>query len=209
MPVALRPGMGTGKYDAFLLMPRGARDEEFHTAVTELLSDWGSTAPVVPTAHIVSAGLDPLTVALRDFAYQMGMPAEVVTPDSEKGREVLARHGDASAFPVVSALGDITTQPSSVRDLAATIYGSVISNQTADGASQAGALASGLAAAAWAMAIFSFLGVLMAFVMGRRYRAATGTLNDAAASAAAVSHTLPTSATATRADAQQGSEERL
>ena len=36
----------TGKYDAYLLMPRGVRDEEFHTAITELLSDWGSAAPV-------------------------------------------------------------------------------------------------------------------------------------------------------------------
>src|SRR3954462_9658963 len=81
----LRPGLATGKYDAYLLMPRGVRDEEFHTAITELLSDWGSTAPVVPPAHLVSAGLDPLTVALRDFAYQMGMPAQVVSPDSPTG----------------------------------------------------------------------------------------------------------------------------
>ncbi len=119
----LRPGLATGKYDAFLLMPRGVRDEEFHTAVTELLSDWGSTAPVVATVQIVSPRLDALTVALRDFAYQMGMPAEVVAPDSDTGREVLARHGDSSAFPVVAALGDITAQPRSVRDLAVTIYG--------------------------------------------------------------------------------------
>ena len=119
----LRPGLATGKYDAFLLMPRGVRDEEFHTAVTELLSDWGSTAPVVATVHIVSPQLDALTVALRDFAFQMGMPAEVVTPESPAGRAVLARHGDSSAFPVVSALGDITSQPQSVRDLAVTIYG--------------------------------------------------------------------------------------
>ena len=40
---ALRPGLAAGKYDASLLMPRGVRDEEFHTAVCELLSDWGST----------------------------------------------------------------------------------------------------------------------------------------------------------------------
>ena len=104
-------------------MPRGVRDEEFHTAVTELLSDWGSTAPVVATVQIVSPQLDALTVALRDFAYQMGMPAEVVTPESATGRGVLARHGDSSAFPVVSALGDLTTQPRSVRDLAGTLYG--------------------------------------------------------------------------------------
>ena len=31
--------------------------------------------------------------------------------------------GDSSAFPVVSALGGITTQPRSVRDLAVTLYG--------------------------------------------------------------------------------------
>lgn len=82
--------------------------------------------------------------------------------------------------------------------LAATVYGTVIGNRTADGFSDADALAAGLAAAAWLMAIFSFLGVLMALVM-KRHRAAEGTLNDAAASAAAVSHTLPTTATATSA----------
>ena len=49
--------------------------------------------------------------------------------------------------------------------LAATIYGTVIANQTDGGASQGDALASGLAAASWMMAVFSFLGVLMAFVM--------------------------------------------
>ena len=119
----LRPGLATGKYDAYLLMPRGVRDEEFHTALTELLSDWGSASPVVPTAIIVSPELDPLTVALRDFAYQMGMPAQVVTPDSEAGRHVCELHGDDSRFPIVKALGGITSQPRSVRELAATIYG--------------------------------------------------------------------------------------
>jgi heme/copper-type cytochrome/quinol oxidase subunit 2 len=79
--------------------------------------------------------------------------------------------------------------------LAATIYDSVIGNQTADGASQGDALAAGLAAASWMMAIFSFLGVLMVVVIAR-HRAARGTLYDAAAAAAAHTHTLPTSATA-------------
>jgi EmrB/QacA subfamily drug resistance transporter len=79
--------------------------------------------------------------------------------------------------------------------LAATIYDTVISNQTDKGASPGDALASGLAAASWLMAVFSFLGVLMALVIAR-HRMAKGTLNDAAAAAAAVTHTLPTSATA-------------
>jgi Na+/melibiose symporter-like transporter len=79
--------------------------------------------------------------------------------------------------------------------LAATIYGTVIANQTDRGASGGDALASGLAAASWMMAVFSFLGVLMALVIAR-HRAAQGTLEDAAAAAAAHTHTLPTSATA-------------
>lgn len=78
--------------------------------------------------------------------------------------------------------------------LAATIYGAVIGDRTAEGHPPGDALASGLAAASWVMAAFSFAGFLMAFVMGR-HRAARGTLNDAAAAAAAGTHTLPTSAT--------------
>jgi hypothetical protein len=42
--------------------------------------------------------------------------------------------------------------------------------------------------------VFSVAGAIMAVVMGR-HRSAQGTLHDAAASAAAISHTLPTSAT--------------
>lgn len=79
--------------------------------------------------------------------------------------------------------------------LAATIYATVTGNQADDGATQSAALASGLSAAAWMMAIFSFIGVLMATVIAR-HRMAKGTLNDAAASAAALAITLPTSATA-------------
>lgn len=80
--------------------------------------------------------------------------------------------------------------------LAATIYGGVIADRTASGATNAEALASGLAAASWVMAVFSFAGVLMVLVMGR-HPAQQGTLEDAAAAAAAHTHTLPTSATAT------------
>ena len=78
--------------------------------------------------------------------------------------------------------------------LAATIYGSVTANQTDDGASTADALAAGLAAASWVMAAFSALGILLALVAIRRHRAARGTVLDAAASAAAHLHTLPTTA---------------
>lgn len=79
--------------------------------------------------------------------------------------------------------------------LAATIYSSVTANRVAEGIAQGEALAAGLAATAWVMAVFSVAGVAMAVVMGRRYRAAQGTLEDSAAAASAHMHTLPTSAT--------------
>ena len=78
---------------------------------------------------------------------------------------------------------------------AATIYSSVTASRTGAGESPSEALSGGLATASWVMAVVSVAGVVMAVVMGR-HRAALGTLADAAASAAAVSHTLPTSATA-------------
>ncbi|MGN6575066.1 MAG: MFS transporter [Nocardioides sp.] len=80
--------------------------------------------------------------------------------------------------------------------LAATIYGTVIANRTEAGRSAGDALASGLGAASWVMAGFSLAGAVMALVMGR-HRSAQGTLEDAAAAAAAHTHTLPTSATPT------------
>ncbi|GAA2165686.1 MFS transporter [Humibacillus xanthopallidus] len=79
--------------------------------------------------------------------------------------------------------------------LAATIYGTVIASRTTQGAPASEALASGLATASWVMAGFSFLGVVMAVVMGR-HQAARGTLEDSAAAAASTSMTLPTTATA-------------
>jgi EmrB/QacA subfamily drug resistance transporter len=80
--------------------------------------------------------------------------------------------------------------------LAASIYGTVIASRTTQGQPTSDALASGLATASWLMAAFSVAGVVMAIVMGQ-HRATQGTLADAAASAAAGSHTLPTTATPT------------
>ncbi|TXL60933.1 NAD(P)/FAD-dependent oxidoreductase [Aeromicrobium terrae] len=133
----LRPGLGRGEYDAVLLMPRGVRDEEFHTAVVELLSDWGSTVagPEVETVSIVSPAPDALTLGIRDFLDRMGMPNRVHTPDSDVGREILARWEgeiDSSAaqgpaplprFPLVNAIQRGLFAPESVREVATMFYG--------------------------------------------------------------------------------------
>ena len=123
---SLRAGLATGKYDAYLLMPRGVRDEEFHTAITELLSDWGSTVadPEVPTVRLVSptrrradAG-DPRVPRPDGHAEPHlrpglgGRPRDrgAATPASRRTRWSTRPYRDVGA-------------PSSVREVAASIYG--------------------------------------------------------------------------------------
>ncbi|MEO5852985.1 MAG: NAD(P)/FAD-dependent oxidoreductase [Nocardioides sp.] len=121
----LRSGLAAGKFDAYLLMPRGVRDEEFHTAVTELLSDWGSTvaAPEVESVRIVSPVDDVLVSSIRDFLDRMGMPSRVHAPDSEVGAEILARLDGEPAFPVVESMSRPPVPVASVHDVAIQIYG--------------------------------------------------------------------------------------
>ncbi|WP_394941797.1 FAD-dependent oxidoreductase [Psychromicrobium sp. YIM B11713] len=122
----LRPALAKGKFDAFLLMPRGVRDEEFHTAVTEVLSDWGSTvaAPEAETVRIITPVLDGGTLAIRDFLYRMGMPVRTFSPESPEGQEVLAQLKDETpVYPIVRALGSEPFCAPTVHDVAISIYG--------------------------------------------------------------------------------------
>ena len=122
--------MATGKYDAYLLMPRGARDEEFHTAVTELLSDWGSTV-ADPEVRVGQDRLternDPL-VRSRSATSSTGWacPAALYDPDSEVGRASSTASPRTPSRP--GRLRGWRWRPpsmaGSVRDVAAAIYGS-------------------------------------------------------------------------------------
>jgi len=125
----LRPGLVKGKYDAYLLAPRGQRDEEFHTAVCELLSDWNQTvaAPVVESLRVVSPTSDGLTLSVRDFLDRIGVPHLVHDPDSEVGREVLGRlqlpDGVEPTYPVLERWDGDPFVVTSVHDVAISIYG--------------------------------------------------------------------------------------
>ena len=117
--------MAKGKYDAYLLMPRGVRDEEFHNAITDLLSDWGSTVPdpEVVSVKIISPVRDQLTLAIRDFLDRMAMPSRVWEPDSEAGRYVIDLYNGEPDYPLVYALNRPPIVARSVRDVALSIYG--------------------------------------------------------------------------------------
>ncbi|GAB3866755.1 FAD-dependent oxidoreductase [Nocardioides maradonensis] len=153
----LRPGLAMGKYDAYLLMPRGARDEEFHTAITELLSDWGSTVadPEVASAKIITDGNDPLVVQIRDYLDRMGMPSRTYSPDSEVGRMILdqvAADGGEVRLPVVWSLNREAAPVTSVRDVASRFYGTPGALNVGEGVADlavVGAGPAGLAAAVY------------------------------------------------------------
>ena len=122
---ALRGGLAKGKFDAYLLMPRGPRDEEFHHAITELLSDWGSTVPdpEAVTAKIVAPTLTPLVMEIRDFFDRMGMPNRVYTADSEIGKHVREMAGETGERPVVWTINNTILVPDSASDIARALYG--------------------------------------------------------------------------------------
>jgi thioredoxin reductase (NADPH) len=122
---SLRAGLATGKYDAYLLMPRGVRDEEFHTAITELLSDWGSTVPEpeIETVRVVSPPGNALASSIRDFLDRMGMPNRTYDPSTEVGREIVERYDGEPTYPLVDSPYREVHAPASVREVAAAVYG--------------------------------------------------------------------------------------
>ncbi len=124
---ALRPALAKGKYDALLLLPRGKRDEEFHAAVIDLLSDWGSTiaAPEVANIRIVTPAIDAATLAVRDFMDRMGMPNVTSSPEDPESAEAIASWegpGEPS-YPLVHAPGRGAQVARTARDVAGVMFG--------------------------------------------------------------------------------------
>lgn len=100
---AMRDSIANGSIDAFLMLPQGPRDEEFHSAVSDLLSDWGSTVNTseIDGTRIVADAPSADLSRIRDFLNQMGMPLTVHRSDSEAGRDVLALAGADAELPLV------------------------------------------------------------------------------------------------------------
>ncbi|SEC05788.1 thioredoxin reductase (NADPH) [Nocardioides exalbidus] len=121
-----RHAVAAGKVDALLLMPQGPRDEEFHGAVGELINEWNATVatPVVENVRIITPEKDALTRDLLDYLGRVGMPAGVHHPDSEVGREVMAKcPDDEGRWPIVSSLAGWCGHCPDVRSLANQLYG--------------------------------------------------------------------------------------
>lgn len=104
--------------DTFVGIPRGVRDEEFHAALGELLSEWGWSVggPVVSSIDIVAEPRDRDAAAIRDLLERLGFPSRSFTPTSEEGLAILTEVHEPDPFPVVRALdGRILTSATAAR----------------------------------------------------------------------------------------------
>jgi thioredoxin reductase (NADPH) len=122
----LRPALAVGRLDTYLLIPQAPRDEEFHTAITEYLSEWATTTstPEVAGVRIVDDGHQPSVAGIRDFLDRMAVPWTRYRPDSAVARELFAEVGDDAPLPLVSAFGRPTIAAATDRLVASTFYGS-------------------------------------------------------------------------------------
>lgn len=122
----MRHKVAMGALDAHLLMPRGTRDEEFHSAIVDYLNDWAATvdSSQVETFTIIAPAGNPAARELRDFLFRSGSPHGLHTPESEAGRRVLARwEGPEGAWPLVTMSDLPPIHCPDPRTLAREIYG--------------------------------------------------------------------------------------
>lgn len=122
----MRHKVAMGAVDAHLLMPRGTRDEEFHSAIVDYLNDWAATvdSSQVEMFTVIAPPGDPAARELRDFLFRSGSPHGLHTPESEAGRRVLSRwEGLADTWPLVAMSDMPPIHCPDPRTLAREIYG--------------------------------------------------------------------------------------
>ncbi|MET0930182.1 MAG: FAD-dependent oxidoreductase [Aeromicrobium sp.] len=122
----LRPALAVGRLDTYLIIPQGPRDEEFHTAIAEYLSDWATSTstPEVAGVRIVDDGTQTEVAGIRDFLDRMGAPWTRYVPDSAVGRELFAAVGEDATLPIVQAFGRDPVAGATEQLVASTFYGS-------------------------------------------------------------------------------------
>lgn len=124
----IRNASSDGQLDAYLGVPRGTRDEEFHAAVSEILSEWAwtSQAVTVDGLQIVSNVDTPELARIIDVLQRMGMPYRRYMQDSEIGEEIIEQTGtDDPRFPLFRTFyGDVLQDPS-IADIGALMYGRI------------------------------------------------------------------------------------
>ncbi|MFC7431819.1 MULTISPECIES: FAD-dependent oxidoreductase [unclassified Agrococcus] len=140
--------------DTFVGVPRGKRDEEFHIALTELLSEWGWSVagPVVSSADIVAEPGDRRVGAIRDLLDRLGMPNRTLAPDDPEALPLLVAAGADPVLPLVRSFTGQVLQDATPAAVSEAMYGgfdAIPDGEVAD-VVVVGAGPAGLAAAVYA-----------------------------------------------------------
>lgn len=99
----LRTALGEGRLDAWLGIPTAPRDEEFHAAIVEMLSDWSwsTDAVEVDGVQIVFDAKSADVARVVDYMQRMGIPHRRYHASTEVGQAIIAAVGPDAAFPLV------------------------------------------------------------------------------------------------------------
>lgn len=123
MPAVTRAA-ALGLADTVLTKPTGARDEEFHSAITEDLGDWAwTTTPTVEAVKVVGDADSRRVGEIRKLLERLGVPTGAYPPDSPIGRAITDGAGPG-AYPVVEVMGQTVLSDPTDRQIA-TAFGAV------------------------------------------------------------------------------------
>ncbi|WP_189669496.1 FAD-dependent oxidoreductase [Promicromonospora soli] len=111
--------------DTFILIPRGPRDEEFHTALIELLSEWGWSVgrPLVTVTDLVAESGDRGAAAIRDLLERLGIPHRVLAPGDDEAEEIVEAAGAGAELPLVRAFTGRVLSAATPAAVAEAMYG--------------------------------------------------------------------------------------
>ncbi|MEU4388125.1 FAD-dependent oxidoreductase [Promicromonospora sp. NPDC023805] len=140
--------------DTFVVIPRGPRDEEFHTALIELLSEWGWSVgrPLVTVNDLVAEPGDREAAAVRDLLERLGFPYRSLAPGDDEAQEIVEAAGVGAQLPLVRTFTGRVLSAATPAAVTEAIYGgfdSIPDGVIADVAIVGGGPA-GLAAAVYA-----------------------------------------------------------
>lgn len=122
---AIHAALSARVIDTFTGIPRGARDEEFHAALTDLLSEWGWTVatPEVTVVDIIVGSRGREAYGIRDVLERMGVPNRVLQGDEPEALEILDQLPGAPEFPVVRTVAGSIIENATANAIAESIYG--------------------------------------------------------------------------------------
>ncbi|MEP6798551.1 MAG: FAD-dependent oxidoreductase [Lapillicoccus sp.] len=135
----LRTALGEGRLDTWLGIPTAPRDEEFHAAIVEMLSDWSwsSDAVEVDGVQVVYDAKSADVARVIDYLQRMGLPHRRYHTSTDVGQAVVAAAGPGAELPLVhypskrSGPESLSIEPEDIlvaptlAQLGATMYGSV------------------------------------------------------------------------------------